>query len=97
MRKNIIVDFHMWCNEAVMQKYILISVSNVSRINIKSWTTYWDLWSKWYIWHMIQVLHTIAHDNSVPETWKNATYDTDTIYYSMIYHSHVQIHMYFDT
>ena len=63
MRKNIIVDFYKWCNEAVMQKYILIFVRNISRINIKHLTTYWDLWSKWYIWHVIQVLHTIAHDS----------------------------------
>ena len=65
MRKNVIVHFYMWCNVAVRDKYVLRSVSNVSRINIESWTTYWDLWSKCYIWHMIQVLHTIAHDSSV--------------------------------
>ena len=65
MRKNVIVYCYIWCNEEVMQKYVLISVSNVSRINIESWTTYWDLWSKWYILHVIQVLHTIAHDSSV--------------------------------
>ena len=65
MRKNVIVDFYIWCNEAVIDKYLLTSVSNVSRINIENWTTYWDLWSKWYILHVIQVLHTIAHDSSV--------------------------------
>ena len=63
IRKNIILDFYIWCNEAVIHKYVLRSVSNVSRINLESWTTYWDLWSKWYILHLIQVLHTIAHDS----------------------------------
>ena len=52
----------MW---QLRDKYVLTSVSNVSRINTESWTTYWDLLSKWYIWHLIQVLHTIAHDSSV--------------------------------
>ena len=28
------------------------------------------------------------------KTSKNMKYDTDTIYYSMKYHSHLQIHMY---
>ena len=65
MRKNVIVQFYIWCNVTVRHKYVLTSVSNVSRINIESWTTYWDLLSKWYIWHVIQVLHTIAHDSSV--------------------------------
>ena len=65
MRKNIIVDFYISCNEAVIYKNVLTSVSNVSRINLESWTTYWDLWSKWYILHVIQVLHTIAHESSV--------------------------------
>ena len=80
-----------------MQKYILIPVSSVSVINIKSWKTYWDLWSKSYILHVIQALHTMAHDNSVLKHKITATYDTDTIYYSMKYHSHVQIHMSIDT
>ena len=59
------MQFYIWCNVTGRHKYVLISVSNVSRINIESWTTYWDLLSKWYIWHVIQVLHTIAHDSSV--------------------------------
>ena len=62
MRKNVIVHFYIWCNVTVRDKYVLTSVSNVSRINIKSWTAYWDLLSKWYIWQVIQVLHTIPHD-----------------------------------
>ena len=65
MRKNVIVHFYIWCTVAVRNKYVLTSVSNVSRINIESWTTYWDLLSKWYLWHVIQVLHTVAHDSSV--------------------------------
>ena len=65
MRKNVIVHFYICCNVTVRQKYVLTSVSNVSRINTESWTTYWDLLSKLYIWHVIQVLHTIAYDNSV--------------------------------
>ena len=47
--------------------------------------------------HVIQVLHTTAHDSSVLKHKKTATYDTDTIYYSMKYHSDLQIHMYIDT
>ena len=65
IRKNVMLDFYIWCNMVVRDKYVLISVSNVSRINIESWTTYWDLWSKWYILHVIQVLHTIANGSSV--------------------------------
>ena len=63
--KNIILDFYIWCNEAVVHKYVLRSVSNVSRINLEGWTAYWDLWSKCYILHLIQVLHTIAHDSEL--------------------------------
>ena len=43
---------------------------------------------------------SIAHYSTCQfsvETWKTATYDTDTIYYSMKYHSHVQMHMYINT
>ena len=43
----------------------MTSVSNVSRINLESCTTYWDLWSKWSRSHLIQELHTIAHDSLV--------------------------------
>ena len=31
------------------------------------------------------------------ETFKTVTYDTHTIYYSLKYDSHLQIHMYIDT
>ena len=44
MRKNVIVDFYIWCSEAVIHKYVLTPVSNISRINLESWMTYWDLW-----------------------------------------------------
>ena len=53
MIKNVIVDFYISCNAVVTDKYVLTYVSNISRINIESWTTYWDLWLKWYILHMI--------------------------------------------
>ena len=36
MRKNVIVQFDIWCNVTVRDKYVLTSVSNVSRINIES-------------------------------------------------------------
>ena len=42
---------------------------------------------------------SIPHDSTWQlnvETSKNTKYHTDTIYYSMKYHSHVQIHMYID-
>ena len=44
---------------------------------------------------MISVFHTITQQMNV-KTSKNMKYDTDTIYYSMKYHSHLQIHMYID-
>ena len=97
IRKNIILDFYIWCHEAVIHKYVLRYVSNVSRINLQSWTTYWDLWSKWYILHLIQVLHTINRWQLIFDTWKTATYDTTTVYYSMTYDGQLQIHIYIDT
>ena len=51
IRKNVIVDFYISCNATVTDKYVLTYISNISRINIESWTTYWDLWLKWYILH----------------------------------------------
>ena len=58
--------------------------------------------------HMKQ--HTISHswfsNRNIPhystwqfsvETLQNANYDTNTIYYSMKYNSHLQIHMFIDT
>ena len=43
---------------------------------------------------------SIAHYSTwqlIVETLKTGTYDTHTVYYSMKYHSYVQIHMYIDT
>ena len=97
MRKNVIVDFYISCNAAVTDKYVLTYVSNISRINIESWTTYWNLWLKWYIYtHDISIPHYSRWQFTV-ETSKNAKYDTNTIYVGMKYYSHWQIHMYIDT
>ena len=43
---------------------------------------------------------SIAHYSTwqlIVEAWKTGTYDTHTVYYSMKYHSYVQIHMHIDT
>ena len=37
--KNIILDIFMWCNEAVVHTHVFRYVSNVFRINLKSWRT----------------------------------------------------------
>ena len=47
--------------------------------------------------HLIQVLHTMAHREVIFETWKTATYDIHTAYYSMKYDGHLQIHIHIDT
>ena len=49
IRKKVIVDLYISCNATVRNKYVFRYVSDISRINIESWTTYWNFLWKWYI------------------------------------------------
>ena len=68
--KKIIVDFYISCNATIRNKYVFRYVSDISRINIKSWTTSWNFLWKSYIWHKIWVFHTVADDSSHNSRWQ---------------------------
>ena len=95
IRKKVIADFYISCNATVRNKYVFRYVSDISRINIQSWTAYWNFLWKCYIWQKIWVFHAVADDSSHNSSWKftvetskNAKYDSNRKYVSIKYNSH---------
>ena len=68
--KKIIVDFYISYNATIRNKYVFRYISDISRINIKSWTTSLNFLWKSYIWHKIWVFHTVADDSSHNSRWQ---------------------------